>query len=62
MATPEKPDMRSIGGFIPADLYWKFKEAQASRHESATKALEVAIRLYLDAIPDEQENEEEQHG
>lgn len=62
MAVPEKPNLRSIGGSIPADLYWKFKEAQASRHESATKALEIAIRLYVDAVPEEVINKEEQHG
>ena len=62
MPTPEKPDMRSIGGSIPADLYWKFKEAQAARHESATKALEIAIRLYLEADAEEQNVKEDQHG
>ena len=61
MAVPEKPNLRSIGGSIPADLYWKFKEAQAARHESATKALENAIRLYVDVDAETQE-EEEQHG
>ena len=62
MAALEKPNMRSIGGSIPEDLYWEFKKAQATRHESTTKALEVAIRLYLDAVPTAQENKEDHHG
>jgi hypothetical protein len=62
MATPEKPNMRSIGGSIPEDLYWEFKQAQVARRESTTKALEVAIRLYLDAVPEESQNKEDHHG
>lgn len=58
----EKPELKSIGGSIPAQLYWQFKEVQASRHESATKALENAIRLYIETVPDENVNKEGQHG
>ena len=39
---------KSIGGQIPEDLYWEFKEAQVNRHETATQALVNAIRLYVD--------------
>ena len=54
---------RSIGSIIPEDLYWEFKRAQVARHESTVKALEIAIRLYLDAVPKEEiKQEEEQHG
>ena len=62
MPAPEKTNMRSIGGSIPEDLYWEFKKAQATRHESTTKALEVSIRLYLDAVPEVNEREEDLHG
>ena len=61
MPAPEKTNMRSIGGSIPEDLYWEFKKAQATRHESTTKALEVSIRLYLDAVPEVSEHKEDQH-
>lgn len=62
MHTPEKSKARSVGGYIPEDLYWEFKQVQAARHESTTKALEVAIRLYVDAIPGTQKDEEVQNG
>ena len=41
---------KSIGGQIPVDLYWKFKQAQVDRHETATQALVNAIQLYLDVV------------
>lgn len=47
---------KNIGGAIPEDLYWKFKAAQVARHESSTKALENAIRLYVDAEPEDEES------
>lgn len=50
--TESKKATKSIGGPIPEDLYWLFKKAQAERQESVGKALEIAIRLYVDAIPD----------
>lgn len=44
-------ETKTIGGPIPQELYWKFKSVQAARHETSTKALEIAIRLYCDAVP-----------
>ena len=52
-------NMKNIGGAIPEDLYWDFRAAQADRHESATKALENAIRLYVDACPSKDSAEQE---
>ena len=43
---------KSVGGQIPIDLYWAFKQAQVDRHESATQALENAIRLYVNIMPE----------
>lgn len=42
---------KSFGGQISEDLYWEFKKAQAARHESTAQALEIAIRLYLEIVP-----------
>lgn len=39
---------KSVGGKIPETLFWQFKETYAKRRESATEALENAIRLYID--------------
>ena len=39
---------KSVGGKIPAALFWQFKETYAKSRESATEALENAIRLYID--------------
>lgn len=41
---------KSIGGLIPEELYWQFTTARGARHESATEALENAVRLYVDII------------
>lgn len=41
---------KSVGGKIPEALFWQFKETYAKRRESATEALEHAIRLYIDVI------------
>ena len=47
---------KSVGGKIPEALFWQFKETYAKRRESATEALENAIRLYIDVDEmDEQE-------
>lgn len=59
MSTSEKPKTRSIGGIIPEDLYWEFKRAQVDRRESTVQALEIAIRLYLEAAPKDTERKEE---
>ena len=57
---------KNVGGAIPEELYWKFKAAQVARHESSTKALENAIRLYVDMGPQGddsiREEEEEENG
>ncbi len=39
---------KSVGGKIPEILFWQFKETYTKRRESATEALENAIRLYID--------------
>lgn len=57
MAANTEQATRSVGAQIPEDLYWKFVQARADRHESATKALEVAIMLYLDLVPDKNEED-----
>lgn len=49
----DQKKLRAIGGNIPEELYWAFKSTLAARHETTTKALEIAIRLYLDAVPKE---------
>lgn len=54
-------DTKTVGGQIPEDLYWRFKKCQATRHESSTKALENAIRLYCDVQP-QTEEEDSQNG
>ena len=51
MSTPTPVVTKNVGGAIPEELYWRFKAAQVARHESSTKALEIAIQLYLDTIP-----------
>lgn len=57
MNTPIE-ETKSVGGKIPEDLFWKFKETYTKRRESATEALIHAIRLYNDA-EDENSNREE---
>ena len=47
---------KAVGGQIPLELYWEFKEAQGVRHETATQALEHAIRLYIDILKGGVEN------
>lgn len=42
---------KSVGGQIPTELFWRFKQTYAERHENATEALTHAIQLYIDAIP-----------
>jgi hypothetical protein len=44
-----KTGTKMVGGQIPIALYWEFKQAQAERQENSTKALEIALRLYIDA-------------
>ena len=53
----EQTDIKkSVGGKIPETLFWQFKETYAKRRESATEALENAIRLYIDV---DETNEQE---
>ena len=51
-------ETKSVGGKIPEELFWKFKETYTRRRETATEALINAIRLYNDEI-DENSNKEE---
>ncbi|MFI3171139.1 MAG: hypothetical protein R3Y58_02025 [Eubacteriales bacterium] len=44
----EEKKKKSVGGVVSEELYWAFKATQAARQESSTKALEEAIRLYID--------------
>lgn len=57
MNTPIE-ETKSVGGKIPEELFWKFKETYTRRRETATEALIHAIRLYNDAV-DEGNNREE---
>lgn len=57
MATKPEQATRSVGAQIPEELYWKFVQTRADRHETAAKALEVAIMLYLDLVPDKNEED-----
>ncbi len=43
-----KDEVKTVGGAIPSELYWQFKQTQAGRKETATQALENAIRLYIE--------------
>lgn len=52
-ATAPKDETKTVGGAIPSELYWKFKKIQAERKESATQALENAIRLYVELDTEE---------
>lgn len=57
MSTVPEQDKRSVGAQISEELYWKFAKARAERHESAAKALEIAILLYLDLKPETDEED-----
>ena len=58
MSVNSEPVMRSIGAHVPEQLYWQFVQARVDRHESATKALETAILLYLEINPSEEGEED----
>lgn len=47
--------LKSIGCQVSQELYWAFKETLVARHETATQALEHAIRLYIDVNKNESE-------
>lgn len=57
MNTPIE-ETKSVGGKIPEELFWQFKETYTKRRETATEALINAIRLYNDAEQDEKNREE----
>lgn len=48
-----KDEKKTVGGAIPPELYWEFKRVQAERKETATQALENAIRLYVEIDTEE---------
>lgn len=54
--TKKDMSLKSIGGQVSQDLYWQFKEACVTRHETAAQALEHAIRLYIDVNKNERED------
>ena len=56
MDTPVE-EMKNVGGKVPVGLFWQFKETYTRRRESATEALINALRLYIDAV-DENDNRE----
>lgn len=43
-----KEQTKMVGGYVPVELYWKFKAAHNQRKEKAGEALEHALRLYCD--------------
>lgn len=57
MNTPIE-ETKSVGGKIPAELFWQFKETYTKRRESATEALAHAIRLYNEAVVENDIKEE----
>jgi hypothetical protein len=57
MNTPIE-ETKSVGGKIPEDLFWKFKETYTRRRETATEALINAIQLYNDALDENNSREE----
>lgn len=50
-------ETKSVGGKIPIELFWQFKENYTKRRESAAEALEHAIRLYNDAATESHSEE-----
>lgn len=57
MNTPIE-ETKSVGGKIPEELFWQFKETYTRRRETATEALINAIRLYNDADHENVDREE----
>lgn len=57
MNTPIE-ETKSVGGKIPEELFWQFKETYTKRRETATEALINAIRLYNDADHENSDREE----
>lgn len=50
VSTEEK--VKTIGGKVPEDLFWKFKQTAASRKEDQQSALCHALLLYIDLQPE----------
>ena len=44
----EDAKTRNIGGAVPEELYWQFKQKIAERKEGNAQALTNAIRLYIE--------------
>lgn len=59
MREQNKDDSKTVGGAIPTELYWRFKQAQALRKETATQALENAILLYVEIDKEGETNNEQ---
>lgn len=57
MDTPVE-ETKTVGGKVPVGLFWKFKETYMRRRETATEALINAIRLYIDAVDENNGREE----
>lgn len=51
-------ETKSVGGQIPEDLFWTFKQTYTNRRETATDAIIHAIQLYND-IPQNTDTENE---
>lgn len=45
---------KMLGAFVPAELFWKFKEAAASRKETMGEAMMNAAYLYLSIDKDKE--------
>jgi hypothetical protein len=41
---------KMLGAFVPASLYWLFKNVAAQRREKMQEAIITAAYLYIDAI------------
>ena len=50
---------KTVGGQVPEELFWRFKMTYASRKESAVTALIHALNLYIDAVPELNEDNKE---
>jgi hypothetical protein len=41
-------DTKLLGGQVPVNIYWQFKEIAAKRNESMSKAILHAALMYID--------------
>lgn len=51
---------KMLGAHVPQSIYWEFKRVAAERQEMLQEAILHAAMLYIDAVP--QNKEEEQEG